>query len=77
MDRMPSGRLESVQKQARDPRQDNLQLALAILTELTLDGIRHGFFELGLTCEVVHGRKRRLVIRAGKSHQFTIAEEEL
>ena len=66
-----------MQAKARDPHQDNVQLVLAILTELTLDGIRHGFFELGVTCEIVHGRKRRLVIKAGKSHQFTIAEEEL
>jgi hypothetical protein len=41
------------------------------------DGLRHGFFELSVTSEVIKGGNRRLTIRAGKSHQFVIAEEEL
>ena len=52
-------------------------MALALLREIALDGLRHGFFDCLITCEIVNGRKRRLVIRAGKSHQFTIAEDEL
>ncbi len=66
-----------MQTQAPTRCKNNLEEALAILESITLDGLRHGFFELAVTCEVVHGRKRRLVIKAGKSHQFTIAEEEL
>ncbi len=41
------------------------------------DGLRHGFFECTVSSEVVNGKKRRLLIKAGKSDQFTIAEDEL
>lgn len=49
----------------------------ARLQEIILDGLRHGFFDCSITCELVKDRKRRVVIKAGKSHQFTIKEEEL
>ncbi len=58
-------------------RLQTLEAALDLLREIVLDGLRHGFFECGVSSEVVNGKKRRLVIRAGKSHQFTIAEDEL
>lgn len=41
------------------------------------DGLRHGFFDLAVTCETVNGKKRRLTIKAGKNHRFTIPEEEI
>ena len=66
--------------QTRAPRPDDartLHAALALLQEVVLDGLRHGFFDCLITCEMVNGRKRRLVIKAGKSHQFTVAEDEL
>ena len=47
------------------------------LTREVRDGLRHGFFELTVACEMVNGRKRRLTIKAGKNHLFTIPEEEL
>jgi hypothetical protein len=46
-----------------------------ILAELH-DGLRHGFFELTVTCEVIGQERRRLTLRAGKSHQFVIPKEE-
>jgi len=49
----------------------------ARLQEIILDGLRHGFFDFSITCELVKDRKRRVVIKAGKNHQFTIKEEEL
>ena len=49
----------------------------AWLQEIVLDGLRHGFFDCVITSEVVKDRKRRVVISAGKSHQFTIKEEDL
>ena len=49
----------------------------ACLQAIVLDGLRHGFFDCVITSEVVKDRKRRVVISAGKSHQFTIAEEDL
>jgi hypothetical protein len=47
------------------------------LQEIVLDGLRHGFFDCVITCELVNAGKRRVVIKAGKSHQFTIREEDL
>ncbi len=51
--------------------------ALAHLEKIVVDGLRYGFFECCITGESVSGGKRQLVIRAGKSHKFTIPEEEL
>jgi hypothetical protein len=44
---------------------------------LVVDGLRHGFFDYSITCEIVSGGKRQLVIRAGKSHKFTIREDQV
>ncbi len=62
-----------------DSSQDSntLEMALLHLREVVLDGLRHGFFDYAITCEVVKGSKRRLTIKAGKSHQFMIPEEDL
>ncbi len=49
----------------------------AQLWEIVEDGLRHGFFEIAVSGEIVKDKKRRLVIRAGKSHQYTIPEHEL
>jgi hypothetical protein len=51
--------------------------ALDRLEGLVVDGLRHGFFDYSITCETGNGGKRLLVIRAGKSHKFTIPEEEV
>lgn len=51
--------------------------ALAHLEKVVVDGLRHGFFEYSITCEIGKGGQRQLVIRTGKSHKFTIPEEEL
>ena len=34
-------------------------------------------FALSIACEIANGGKRQLVIRAGKSHKFTIPEDEV
>jgi hypothetical protein len=47
------------------------------LESLVVEGLRHGFFEYSISCEIVSGGKRQFVIRAGKSHKFTIPEEEV
>ena len=54
-----------------------LDRALKKLVEEVRSGVEHGFFECSVTCEIVNGRKRRLVIRAGKSHRYVIGEEEI
>ncbi len=47
--------------------QNELNKALEKLTLEVQEGLRHGFFEYVVTCETVKDRKRRLLIKAGKS----------
>ena len=56
---------------------NQLRQALDRLDSLVLEGLRHGFFNYSVTCEIAKGGKRQLIIRAGKSHKFTIPEDEL
>jgi len=51
--------------------------ALLRLESEVREGLAHGFFELSITCEVIKGGKRRLIISAGKSYQFVIPEREV
>jgi hypothetical protein len=51
--------------------------AIKKLQQVVLEGLQHGFFDYRIVCEVIKGQKRRLVITAGKSHQFIIPLEEL
>lgn len=50
---------------------------LALIENLVVDGLHHGFFDCSIACEIRTAGKREVVIRAGKSHKFTIREEEL
>ena len=43
--------------------------ALALLEKIVVDGLQHGFFDCSIECEIGNGRKRDLVIRAGKVSQ--------
>lgn len=52
-------------------------VAIERLEGLLLEGLRHGFFDCSITCEISNGGKRELIIRAGKSYKFTIPENEL
>ena len=54
-----------------------LNEAMDRLNAVVLDGLAHGFFQCTVSCELIKDRKRRFTIQAGKSHQFTIPEEEL
>ena len=51
--------------------------ALDYLEGLVIEGLKHGFFDYSIACEIAPGGKRRLMIRAGKSYIFTIAEDEM
>jgi hypothetical protein len=51
--------------------------ALAHVEMVIVEGLRHGFFDCSISSEIGTGGKRQLVIRAGKSHKFTIPEEDL
>jgi hypothetical protein len=47
------------------------------LEGLVVEGLKHGFFDYSIACEIANGGKRQLVIRAGLSHKFTIPEDEV
>jgi hypothetical protein len=40
------------------------------------EGLRHGYFEYTVTCEVIGNGRRRLQLRAGKNYQFVIPAED-
>jgi hypothetical protein len=54
-----------------------LREALDRIEGLVVDGLRHGFFDYSIACEIGKDGKRQLVIWAGKSHKFTVPEDEL
>ncbi len=54
-----------------------LDKAMVKLMSEVREGLRHGFFDYRLRCEIVNGRKRQLVVEAGKKYKFTIPEEEI
>jgi hypothetical protein len=51
--------------------------AFECLVQLLVDGLRHGHFRCKISICIGKGSRRELVIEAGKSHKFTIPEEEL
>ncbi len=40
------------------------------------EGLRHGYFDLTIDCEIVSHGRRQLTIHAGKSYRFLISEAE-
>jgi hypothetical protein len=54
-----------------------LRETLDRIERLLVDGLRHGFFDYSIACEVGKDRRRELVVRAGKNHKFTIPEDDL
>lgn len=42
-----------------------------------MSGMRHGFYECSLTCEMMEGKKRRIRFKAGYIQQFVIQPQEL
>ena len=54
-----------------------LREALDQIGQIVLDGLSHGHFRATVSSEIGKGNRRELVIEAGKSHKFTIPEDEL
>jgi hypothetical protein len=44
--------------------------------ETIKSGVKHGFFECQIYCEIVKGNKRKITIKTGKSYQHYISEDE-
>jgi hypothetical protein len=47
------------------------------LNRIFVEGLRHGYFRCSISITIGIKNRRELVIEAGKSHKFTIPEEEL
>ena len=60
---------------ARPARPALERLLQKLVAELT-DGLRHGYFEFHVGCEIVGHDRRQVTFRAGKSHRFLIPCEE-
>jgi hypothetical protein len=54
-----------------------LREAFDRIIQIVLDGLRHGHFRCAISSNIGKGNRRELFIEAGKSHKFTIPEEEL
>ena len=51
--------------------------AIEQLMRIVVDGLRHGHFSAEISSEIGKDKRREFLIRAGKSHKFTIPEGEL
>jgi hypothetical protein len=51
---------------------DPVRSALDLIERLLIEGISHGHFDYSLTCETGTNGRRLLIVKAGKSHKFTI-----
>ncbi len=54
-----------------------LREALDRIAEIVLDGLRHGHFRCAISSVLGKGQRRDLVIESGKSHKFTIPQDEV
>ena len=54
-----------------------LDKALEQITRELKSGLKHGYFEYQIIGEIVKENKRKLTIKAGKSHLYYIAEDEV
>ena len=54
-----------------------LREAIDQIDQIVLDGLRHGHFRATISSGIGKNNRRDLVIEAGKSHKFTIPEDEL
>jgi hypothetical protein len=57
--------------------QGTLAQALSLIERIVVDGIKHGHFDYSITCETGKAGRRLLVVKAGKSHQFSIEEPDV
>jgi hypothetical protein len=51
--------------------------ALALIEKLVVDGLKHGHFDYSITCGTGTGGRRLLIVKAGKSHKFSITEPDV
>lgn len=55
----------------------NLEIVLDKIRTEILSGVKHGFFDYQITCEVTKDKKRKVTVKTGKSYQFYIPDNEV
>lgn len=55
----------------------SLQIVFERLRHEILSGLKHGFFEFSLHGEIINGNKRRMMLKAGKTHKFIVPDEDI
>ncbi len=55
----------------------NLEEVLDKIRGEILSGVKHGFFDYQITCEIAKDKKRKLTLKTGKSYQFYISDHEV
>lgn len=55
----------------------NLEAVLDKIRLEILSGVKHGFFDYQITCEIAKDKKRKLTLKTGKSYQFYISDHEV
>jgi hypothetical protein len=48
--------------------------ALAHIEKIVIEGLKHGHFDYSISCETGTGGRRLLIVKAGKSHKFSISD---
>jgi hypothetical protein len=56
---------------------ETVRSALDLIEGLLVEGIQHGHFDYSMTCEMGSNGRRLLVVKAGKSHKFSIMEPDV
>jgi hypothetical protein len=56
---------------------DQVQSALDLIESLVVEGIKHGHFDYAVSCEMGTNGRRLLIVKAGKSHKFSITEADV
>jgi hypothetical protein len=56
---------------------DPVRAALDLIETLLVEGIKHGHFDYSMTCETGTNGRRLLIVKAGKSHKFSIKEPDV
>ncbi len=54
-----------------------LSAAISRIHMEIVGGLQHGFFSFKVTGEIINGKKRKVIVEAGKKYQFVIPEEDV
>jgi hypothetical protein len=74
--RRPTTDLAGIPDRCPEP-SSGLARALDRISDEIREGVRHGYCDYRITCEIVGLGKRRLILHAGKSFLFVIGANEL